>query len=217
VATRIERVGAFLVRDIERTYNATVQAERDARLSELVFLARGPIALRCAALTFAAAGCGVAGTLLVRLHQSLAAQLAAHAALDPLQNLIATGSSIRTVWPGWVAALCFAGAVWRLRRGVTEPPAGRTAVEDLTLAQLRRGLRREYFVVRCAFVVVGLIAAVDIARTVASVITANSGDNGIAATLPSTVAEAGGYAAAALVLAVWAYTFGAEIRRLGAF
>ncbi len=193
-----------------------MQAERDARLSELVFLASGPIALRSAALTLAAAGCGVAGTLLVRLHQSLAAKLAAHAALNPLQNLIATGSSVRTVWPGWVAALCFAGAVWRLRRGATEPPAGRTAIEDLTLAQLRRGLRREYFVVRCALVMVVLLAAVDIARALASVIAADSGDNGIAATLPWTIVEASGYAAAALVLAVWAYGFGADVRRLGA-
>ncbi len=216
MATRIERVGGFLVRDIERTYNATVKAERDARLSELVFLGSGPIALRCAVLTLAAAGCGVAGTLLVRLHQSLAAQLAAHAALNPLQNLIATGSSLRTVWPGWVAALCFAGAVWRLRRGATEPPAGRTAVEDLTLGQLRHGLRREYFVVRFALVVVGLLAAVDVARALASVIAANSGDNAVATTLPATMVEAGGYAAAAMVLAVWAYSFGADVRRLGA-
>ena len=216
MATRIERVGGLLVRDIERTYNATVKAEHDARLSELVFLGSGPIALRCAALTLAAAGCGVAGTLLVRLHQSLAAQLAAHAVLNPLQNLIATGSSIRTAWPGWVAALCFAAAVWRLRRGATEPPAGRTAVEELTLAQLRRGLRREYLAVRCALVVVVLLAAVDIARAVASVVAADSGDNRIAATLPATIVEASGYAAAALVLAVWAHTFGADVRRLGA-
>ncbi len=193
-----------------------MKAERDARLSELVFLGSGPIALRCVALTLAAAGCGVAGTLLVRLHQSLAAQLAAHAALNPLQSLIATGSSIRTAWPGWVAALCFAGALWRLRRGATEPPAGRTAVEELTLSQLRRGLRREYLVVRCALVVVVLLAAVDVARAVASVIAADSGDKGIATTLPATLVEAGGYAVAALVLAVWAYTFEADVRRLGA-
>lgn len=190
--------------------------EHGARLSELVFLASGPLALRGAAVALGAAACGVAGTLLVRLHQSLAAQLAAHAALNPLQSLIATGSSVRTLWPGWVAAVCFAAAVLRLRRGATEPPAGRTAVEDRTPDQLRRGLRREYLVVRIALVVVCLLAAVDIARTAASVIAADAGDRAVAASLPSTAAEALGYAVAALVLAVWAHTFGADVRRLGA-
>jgi hypothetical protein len=206
----------FLVRDIERTYNATVQPQRDAQLTELVFLDRGPIALRCVAVAVTAAACGVAGTLLVRLHQTLAAQLAAHEALNPVQTVIATGSTIRTLWPGWVAAVCFAAAVVRLRRGATEPPPGRTAVEHQTLSQLRGGLRREYRVVRCALVVVALLAAVEAARTVASVIAAQSGDHQVSASLPATVVEALGYVVAMGVLAVWAYSFGAEVRRLGA-
>jgi hypothetical protein len=193
-----------------------VQPQRDAHLTELVFLDRGPLALRCVAVALAAAACGVAGTLLVRLHQSLAADLAAHQALNPLQTLIANGSSIRTLWPGWVAAICFAAALLRLRRGATEPPAGRAAPEDLTLGQLRAGLRREYLVVRYALVLVWLLAAVDIARTAASVIAAESGDHQVGASLPSTAIEAAGYAVAALVLAVWAYSFGSEVRRLGA-
>jgi hypothetical protein len=206
----------FLARDIDRTYNATVQPQRDAHLTELVFLDRGPIALRCIAVVIAAAACGVAGTLLVRLHQSLAGELAAHDALNPLQTLIATGSTTRTLWPGWVAALCFGAAVLRLRHGATEPPPGRTAVEHQTLTQLRAGLRREYRVVRTALVVVVLCAAVDVARTVASLIAAQAGDKGIASTMPATVAEALGYVVAALVLAAWARSFGTEVRRLGA-
>jgi hypothetical protein len=206
----------FLVRDIDRTYNATVQPQRDAHLTELVFLDRGPIALRCIAVAVAAAACGVAGTLLVRLHQSLAGRLAAHIALNPVQTLIATGSSVRTLWPGWVAAACFAAAVLRLRLGATEPPPGRTAVEHQTLGQLRSGLRREYRTVRGALVVVCLFAAVDVARTIASVIAAQSGDRQISTTMPATVAEALGYVVAAVVLAAWARGFGAEVRRLGA-
>jgi hypothetical protein len=206
----------FLARDIDRTYNATVQPQRDAHLTELVFLDRGPIALRCIAVVIAAAACGVAGTLLVRLHQSLAGELAAHDALNPLQTLIATGSTTRTLWPGWVAALCFGAAVLRLRHGATEPPPGRTAVEHQTLAQLRSGLRREYRVVRTALVVVVLCAAVDVARTIASLIAAQAGDKGIASTMPATVAEALGYVVAALVLAAWAGSFATEVRRLGA-
>jgi hypothetical protein len=216
VATRILRGVVFLVRDIDRTYNATVQPQRDAHLTELVFLDRGPIALRSGVVVIAAVACGVAGTLLVRLHQTLAAQLAAHMALNPLQTLIATGSSLRTLWPGWVAAVCFAAALLRLRRGATEPPPGRTAVEDQTLSQLRAGLRREYRIVRLVLVVVGLLAAVDVARAVASIIAVQAGDGQISRTMPATLVEALGYVVAAVVLAAWARAFGAEVRRLGA-
>jgi len=216
VATRILRRVGFLVRDIDRTYNATVQPQRDAHLTELVFLDRGPIALRCVAVAAAAAACGVAGTLLVRLHQSLAGQLAAHMALNPLQTLIATGSSVRTLWPGWVAALCFGAALLRLQHGATEPPPGRTAVEHQTLSQLRGGLRLEYRIVRLALIVVCLFAAVDVARCVATAFAAQSGDTQISKALPATVAESVGYVVAAAVLAAWARAFGAEVRRLGA-
>jgi hypothetical protein len=216
VATRILRGVVFLVRDIDRTYNATVQPQRDAHLTELVFLDRGPIALRCIAVAVVAAACGVAGTLLVRLHQTLAGRLAAHMALNPLQTLIAGGSSARTLWPGWVAAVCFGAALLRLRRGAAEPAAGRTSVEHQTLSQLRGGLRREYRVVRGALLLVCVLAAVDVARTIASIIAAQSGDTQISTTMPATVAEALGYLAAATVLAVWARAFGDEVRRLGA-
>ncbi len=216
MATRILRGVVFLVRDIDRTYNATVQPQRDAQLTELVFLDRGPIALRFLAVAAVAAVCGVAGTLLVRLHQTLAGQLAVHVSLNPLQTVIATGSTLRTLWPGWVAALCFAAAVLRLRHGATEPPPGRTSVEHQTLGQLRAGLRREYRIVRCALVVVCVLAAIDVARTVASVMAAQSGDRQVTTTMPATVVEALGYVAAALMLAVWARAFGSEVRRLGA-
>jgi hypothetical protein len=212
----MRRGAVFLVRDIDRTYNATVQPQRDAHLTELVFLDRGPLALRCVAVAVAAAACGVAGTFLVRLHQSLAAQLAAHVMLNPVQTLIADGSSARTLWPGWVAAVCFAAAVVRLRRGATEPPPGRGDVEHQTLSQLRGGLRREYRVDRIALVIVCLLAAVDVARAVASLMAAQSGDQRIATTMPATVIEALGYVAAAAVLAAWARAFGGEVRRLGA-
>jgi hypothetical protein len=216
VATRILRRVVFLVRDIDRTYNATVQPQRDAQLTELVFLDRGPIALRFLAVAAVAAACGVAGTLLERLHQTLAGQLAAHVSLNPLQTVIATGSTLRTLWPGWVAAICFAAAVLRLRHGATEPPPGRTSVEHQTLGQLRAGLRREYRIVRCALAVVCILAAIDVARTVASVMAVQSGDRQVSTTMPATVVEALGYVAAALMLAVWARAFGSEVRRLGA-
>ena len=213
VATRILRGVVFLVRDIDRTYNATVQPQRDAHLTELVFLDRGPIALRCIAVAVAAAACGVAGTLLVRLHQTLAAQLAAHMALNPLQTLHRDRvKRAHALARAGLPPLCFAAAVLRLRHGATEPPPGRTAVEHQTLGQLRAGLRREYRIVRGALVVVCLLAAVDVARTVASVIAAQSGDTQIATTMPATVVEALGYVVAALVLAV----VGSRLRHRGA-
>jgi hypothetical protein len=193
-----------------------VQPGRDAHLTELVFLDRGPVALRCIVVAIAAAACGVAGTLLVRLHQTLAAQVVAHVALNPLQTVIATGSTARTAWPGWVAALCFGAAVLRLRRGAPEPPAGRGSPDRRSLSQLRAGLRHEYALVRGALVVVVLFAAVDVARTAASLIAARSGDREVGASVAWTAIEAGGYAVAALVLALWASTFGTEVRRLGA-
>jgi hypothetical protein len=48
------------------------------------------------------------------------------------------------------------------------------------------------------------------------VFAAQSGDALVAASLPATAVEALGYALAAIVLAVWASAFGADVRRLGA-
>ena len=51
---------------------------------------------------------------------------------------------------------------------------------------------------------------------VAGLIAAQSGDTKISTTMAATVAEALGYVVAAAVLAAWAHSFGAEVRRLGA-
>jgi UDP:flavonoid glycosyltransferase YjiC (YdhE family) len=115
-----------------------------------------------------------------------------------------------------VAALCFGAAVLRLRHGAAEPPAGRVSPDRLSLTQLRAGLRHEYAVVRGALVVVVLCAAVDLARTAASIIAAQSGDPVVGTSVAWTAIEAAGYVVAALVLALWASAFGAEVRRLGA-
>ena len=65
-------------------------------------------------------------------------------------------------------------------------------------------------------IVVCLFAAVDVARTVATLIASQSGDTAISMSMPATVVESLGYVAAAVVLAWWARAFGAEVRRLGA-
>ena len=61
-----------------------------------------------------------------------------------------------------------------------------------------------------------LFAAVDVARTIASLIAAQAGDSQISTTMTATLLEALGYVAAAAVLAAWARAFGSEVRRLGA-
>jgi len=184
--------------------------------TELVFLNRGPLLLRAWVVLVAAAGCGLAGVALFRLHQQLLAGLRAGSELNPLQTLIANGSSWRTLWPGWLAALFFLIALRRLRRGPVEPPAGLRSPERLTPAQLRRGLRTEYRLVRAGVVVLGLIAGVDAARAIVYIADGLRSGHAIAASLVPTAAEAAGFVVAAAVLAAWAWTFGADLRRLGA-
>jgi hypothetical protein len=195
------------------TYNAMVTSEDRRRpFTELVFLDRGPIAVRAGAVVVAAIAAGVAGDVLYRLQARLASQLAEGGALNPLQSLLAHGSSARTAWIGWVAALFFAIAAARVRFGPSEPAPGRAPLEKLTLAQLRSGLRREYIAVRVLLVVVVLVTAVDAARA-AALLTSTSART---STAVATVVEVAGLAAATFALAVWAWWFSRDLRRLGA-
>ena len=196
-------------------YNATVMSEGGRRLSQLVFLDRGSVALRGAGVIVSAAACGLAGFALLRLHETLAARLAAGASLNPVQTLIATGSSPRTLWVGWVAAAFFAFALLRLSHVPMEPSAGRGSPADRTVGQLRSGLRREHAAVRMVLVVVLLIAAVDSARAIAFAIAAQRA--GVSPfTLWATYVEALGFLAASLALAAYAHVFAGGLRRVGA-
>jgi hypothetical protein len=201
----------------ERFYNATVEdISGRRRAAELVFLDSGPLVLRAVVVLIAAIGCGVGGNALFRLHLQLAARAAAGGTLNPFQTLLATGSSARTAWPGWVAAAFFLLAVTRLRRGPPEPSPGVIKPERLTARQLRTGLRVEYRVVRIALVVLSLAAATDIARAAAHIVYAQAGHDVSGSTIVATTVEAAGFATAAAVLALWAWIFGADVRRLGA-
>ncbi len=185
--------------------------ERPA-LTQLVFLDRGPLALRALVVVAVAAAAGVAGDALYRLEAHLDVQRVAGASLNPVQNLLANGSSIRTAWVGWLAALFFIAAALRVRRGPLEPAAGRASLERLNATQLRSGLRREYLLVRLLLVAVALVAAVDCARACAIAIAAARLDASVA----WAVAEAAGLVAAGAALALWAWWFGADLRRLAA-
>jgi hypothetical protein len=71
-------------------------------------------------------------------------------------------------------------------------------------------------VVRALLVAVCLVAAVDVARAVSYLEGELGGHSVSTSTLVATVVEAAGFLAAALVLALWAWLFGADVRRLGA-
>jgi len=185
-------------------------------LSELVFLARGPLWARALVVVVAAAGAGVAGTEIVRLQQHYAAQLTAGTSLNGFTALLAHGSSLRTLWPGWLAAVFFTISLVRLLRGPLEPAGGFVPIERQTVGQLRRGLRREYAVIRAALAALILIAAVQVARVlVIASLPAGSG-RAVQSTLGATAVEAAGFVVAAAVLLVWAATFRRKMRMVGA-
>ncbi|MFN2582501.1 MAG: hypothetical protein ABR498_07155 [Candidatus Dormibacteria bacterium] len=192
--------------------------QRDAeprRLVELVFLHRGPLALRFITVIVSAVACAIAGYTLFHLHEQLAPRLSSAGALNPLQTFIATGSSVATAWPGWLAALCFAAALRRLRRDPLEPAPGRRSADAISVHELRRGLRGEYRAVRGVLVVLAVVTAVDVARALA--FAAGSGRAGVSLLVPWAVyVEALGLVVATIMLAIYAWAFGDGISRLGA-
>jgi hypothetical protein len=187
----------------------------DGHLRQLVFMDRGSPVVRALILLVLAGGCGAAGWELARLHQQLAARFAGGASLNPVEALIAGGSSLRTAWPGWVAAAFFGFALLRLRHGPPEPAAGLGSVDTLSTAQLRGGLRREYVAVRILLVAVLLVTAVDACRVIATAGGPGSPGQTLASLIPTYV-EAAGFVAATSMLAAYAAFFANDIRRLGA-
>ena len=184
-------------------------------LEELVFLNRGPVVVRTAAVVIAAAGSGIAGYKLYQLREDLALRTASGAHLNGLQAFIAQAPTPLTVAIGWVAAVCFALALLRLRRGPLEPVLLFRRTEGRTVGQLRQGLRSEYTTVRCLLVIIALITAVDVARAISfSLAAAHAGAS--PGTLWSLYFETAGLVSATLVLIAYARTFGNAIARLGA-
>ena len=184
-------------------------------LEELVFLHRGPVVTRTAAVVITAAGSGIAGYKLYQLHEDLALRIAAGQHLDALRTFVAQAPTPITVAIGWVAALCFGLALLRLQRGPLEPMLVFHRSADRTVTQLRAGLRREYTTVRLLLVIVALVTAVDVARTIAfSIAATHAGAS--PGTLWSLYLETAGLITATVVLIAYARTFGNAIAHLGA-
>lgn len=192
---------------------ATVR--RRHTVTELLLLGRLPWPLRVVALgAVTALAAWVAWASLP--WQASAAQAVAGGETGRWVRVVAQGSAPYTAWEGWAAALLFASAVARLRRGTVEPPAGRRPIEALSVAALRAGLLREYTLARCGLVGLSVIALADSARAARYAIAALRGSSIARSSLGATAAEAAGLVAAALVLAVWAAAFRSQLERLGA-
>ena len=180
--------------------------------AELLFLHRLPPVLRVGVPLVLGAGAAALGVWSLSVQHRFAAQSGG----GRVAGLLAHGSSPVTAWEGWAAAAFFLVALVRLRRGAPEPPAGRTPVEELTLAQLRAGLLREYTAVRAGLVVLGTVSLIDLARASRYVVAAATGDSLARSSVVATVIEACGLVVAAVVLALWVATFREQLERVGA-
>lgn len=179
-----------------------------------MFLNRGPVMLRTLLVVIAAVGCGVAGYKLFLVHQDLVLRSAAGAHLTALETFVAQAPTPVTVLIGWVAALCFGLALLRLRGGPLEPAVSPRRMQGHTVTQLRRGLRREYTVVRLLLVVVVLVTAIDLARAISFAV--GTQHSGSTAAPGSLYLEVAGFVAATLVLITYARGFGSRIAHIGA-
>lgn len=161
----------------------------------------------------AAVGIGV-GALAGQAH--FGAELDSGADLNVISTLVGDGSSARTAWPGWLAAVFFGLALLRLSRGRPEPPAGRPPSGQWTAADIRSALRREYTAVRAAIIVLAAVALIDGARAAVYLVAAITGDSVARQSVLATVVEALGLVAAAVMLTLWGLVFARLLDRWGA-
>lgn len=185
---------------------------RSEEIADLLLLAgpRGPA--RIAVAIVVAAACVILGVLSLNIQTHFAAQSGG----GRFSLLLGNGSTAATAWTGWAAALFFAVALRRLRRGVPEPPAGRAPLESLSAAQIRHGLVREYTAVRAGLAVLCAIAVTEAARGARYAVAAIAGDAVARGSLAATLIEALGLGVAAVVLGAWALTFRRQLVRMGA-
>jgi hypothetical protein len=161
----------------------------------------------------AAVGVGVAA---LAGQRHFGAELSSGADLNVVATLLGDGSSPRTAWPGWLAAVFFGLALLRLWRGRPEPPAGRPPGGRWTAADIRAALRREYLAVRTAIIVLAVVALLDGARATVYGVAAVTGDSVARGSVLATLVEAVGLVAAAVMLTLWGLIFARLLDRWGA-
>lgn len=185
-------------------------------LARLFGLGRLDPLQRILAVWFAVAAAVGIGIASLAGQRHFGAELSSGMDLNVVATMIGDGSSARTAWPGWLAAVFFGLALIRLWRGSPEPPAGRPPGGRWTAADIRSALRREYVAVRTAIVVLSVVALVDGARAAVYAVAAVSGDSVARGSVAATVVEALGLVAAAVTLTLWGLVFARLLERWGA-
>jgi hypothetical protein len=185
-------------------------------LARLYGLGRLHPVQRMVLLWLVASGAVGIGVAALAGQRHFAAKLSSGADLNVVETLLGDGSSPRTAWPGWLAAVFFGLALLRLWRGRPEPPAGRPPGGHWTAADIRSALRREYTAVRTAIVVLAVVALVDSARAAVYGVAAASGDAVAQGSVLPTAVEAMGLVAAAVMLTLWGLVFARLLERWGA-
>jgi hypothetical protein len=185
-------------------------------LARLYGLGRLHPVLRMVLLWLVASGAVGIGVAALAGQRHFAAELSSGADLNVVETLLGDGSSPRTAWPGWLAAVFFGLALLRLWRGRPEPPAGRPPGGHWTAADIRSALRREYAAVRTAIVVLAVVALLDGARAAVYGVAAASGDAVARGSVLPTAVEAMGLVAAAVMLTLWGLVFARLLERWGA-
>jgi hypothetical protein len=185
-------------------------------MTELLLLDGLTRAGRAAALILAVAVAIGWGLAALALHQQELASRTGGASLSPLGTLFADGSSALTAWPGWLAGVILGVSACRLRRGPVEPPAGRTSAGELSAAEVRAGLRREYVGARLILIAVSVLTFADLARLAVSGIAALLGVGGAGDGLPWMGVEVLGLGAATAALTAWVLGFRRQLARVGA-
>jgi hypothetical protein len=189
---------------------------RLALVAELLLLDGLSRAGRAAALLLAAAVAACWGFAALALHQQELTARGGGASLSPLGAIFADGSSALTAWPGWLAAAILLLSATRLRRGPVEPPAGRSTAGELSAAEVRSGLRREYLGARLILIAVGGVTLADLARLAVSGIAALVGVRGAGDGLAWMGVEVAGLGAATAALTAWMLGFRRQLERVGA-
>jgi hypothetical protein len=194
-------------------------AEAPARLTpsgELLLLDGLSAAGRAAALVLAVALAACWGFAALALHEQAVTARAGSPSLSPLTAIFADGSSALTAWPGWLAAALLGLSAARLQRGPVEPPAGRGAAGELSVAGVRSGLRREYLAARLILIAVSVLALADLARLAVSGIAALLGVGAAGDGLAWMGVEVAGLGAASAALTAWVLSFRRQLVRVGA-
>jgi hypothetical protein len=184
--------------------------------AELLLLNRLPRSGRLAAGLLAVAVAVGWGFAALAIHEHELDLREAGSVLSPMGSLFADASSPLTAWPGWAIAAILGLSAARLRRGALEPPAGRTNPRELTAAELRAGLRREYAGARWALVGLGVLTLADLARLAVSGVSALVSVAGAGDGLVWMGVEAGGLVAATIALIAWLLSFRGQLERIGA-